>query len=102
MTSRLPARSLSVSYRIAGDHVVGAKAAAGLHAVAWADPGRLGVGVHRTQGLARGVKAGQIVFSLEDNGELIVGRLTATAFEPLHRYQVADSDVSTLTLWTIP
>ena len=64
------------------------------------------------------VKAGQTVFSLEDDGELIVGRVGTTAFEPLRRYKVADSetwtqpavsgtrlfvkDVSTLTLWTIP
>jgi outer membrane protein assembly factor BamB len=72
----------------------------------------------RQAGQAAVVKAGQIVFSLEDDGELIVGRVGTTAFEPLRRYQVADSetwtqptvsgnrlfvkDVSTLTLWTIP
>ena len=64
------------------------------------------------------VKAGPIVFSLEDDGELVVGRVGTAAFEPLRRYKVADSetwtqptisgnrlfvkDVSTLTLWTIP
>jgi outer membrane protein assembly factor BamB len=64
------------------------------------------------------VKAGAIVFSLEDDGELIVGRVGTTAFELLRRYKVADSetwtqpaisgnrlfvkDVSTLTLWTLP
>ena len=64
------------------------------------------------------MKAGPIVFSLEDDGELIVGRLNTAALEPLRRYKVADSDtwtqptisgsrlfvkdVSTLTLWTIP
>jgi hypothetical protein len=28
---------------------------------------------------------------LKDNAELIVARASGTAFEPLHRYQVADS-----------
>ena len=72
----------------------------------------------RQAGQAAVVKAGTIVFSLEDDGELVVGRLDSTAFEPLRRYKVADSetwtqpaisgsrlfvkDVSTLTLWTIP
>jgi len=72
----------------------------------------------RQAGQAAVVKAGPIVFSLEDDGELIVGRLSATAFESLHRYKLADSetwtqpaisgnrlfvkDVSTLTMWTIP
>lgn len=72
----------------------------------------------RRAGQAALVKAGQIVFSLEDDGELLVGRVGPTAFEPLSRYKVAESetwtqptisgnrlfvkDVSTLTLWTIP
>ena len=72
----------------------------------------------RQAGQAAVVKAGPIVFSLEDDGELVVGRVGTTAFEPLRRYKVADSetwtqptisgnrlfvkDVSTLTLWTIP
>jgi outer membrane protein assembly factor BamB len=72
----------------------------------------------RQAGQAAVVKAGQIVFSLEDDGELIVGRVGGTAFEPLRRYKLAESetwtqpaisgnrlfvkDVSTLTLWTIP
>lgn len=72
----------------------------------------------RQAGQAAIVKAGHIVFSLEDDGELIVGRVGTTAFEPVRRYKVADSDtwtqptisrnrlfvkdVSTLTLWTIP
>jgi outer membrane protein assembly factor BamB len=63
------------------------------------------------------VKAGNLLFSLQDNGELIVARSSLTAFEPLHRYKVADSetwaqptisgnrvfvkDVSTLALWTL-
>ena len=41
------------------------------------------------------VKAGQIVFSLEDDGELIVGRVGTTAFEQLRRYKVADSETWT-------
>jgi hypothetical protein len=64
------------------------------------------------------VKAGSLVFSLEDDGELVIGRVNAAAFEPLRRYTVADretwtqptisgnrlfvKDVSTLTLWTLP
>ena len=64
------------------------------------------------------MKAGQIVFSLEDDGELVAGRVGTAAFEPLRRYNLADSetwtqpaisgnrlfvkDVSTLTLRTIP
>ena len=39
----------------------------------------------------------QIVFSLEDDGELVVGRVGTTAFEPLRRYKVADSET-----WTQP
>jgi outer membrane protein assembly factor BamB len=72
----------------------------------------------RQAGQAAFVKAGSIVFSLEDDGELVVERVNTAAFEPLRRYKVADSetwtqptisgnrlfvkDVSTLTLWTIP
>jgi outer membrane protein assembly factor BamB len=63
------------------------------------------------------VKAGNLLFSLQDDGELIVARSSLTGFEPLHRYKVADSetwaqptisgnrifvkDVSTLALWTV-
>jgi outer membrane protein assembly factor BamB len=62
------------------------------------------------------VRAGQTVFSLEDDAELIVGRVTPTGFEETRRYDVGDSatwaqptisgnrvfvkDVTTLTLWT--
>jgi outer membrane protein assembly factor BamB len=62
-------------------------------------------------------KAGNLLFLLNDNAELIVARSSRTAFEPLLRYNVADSatwaqpaisgnrifvkDVSTLRLWTI-
>jgi hypothetical protein len=64
------------------------------------------------------VKAGQLLFLLNDDAELIVARASRLAFEPIKRYLVADSatwaqpaisgsrifikDVSTLTLWTIP
>jgi outer membrane protein assembly factor BamB len=60
---------------------------------------------------------GDLWFSLEDDGELVVARVSATAFEPLRRYKVADTatwtppvisghrvfvkDVSTLALWTL-
>jgi outer membrane protein assembly factor BamB len=62
-------------------------------------------------------KAGNLLFSLEEDGELVVARSSRTAFEPLKRYKVADTetwaqpaisgnrvfvrDVSTLTLWTL-
>jgi outer membrane protein assembly factor BamB len=62
-------------------------------------------------------RAGKVVFSLENDGELVVLRASQTAFEPLRRYKVADAetwaqpaisgnrifvkDVSTLTLWTL-
>ena len=71
----------------------------------------------RQAGQAAVVKAGTLLFSLEDDGELVVTRASQTAFEPLRRYKVADSetwtqptisgnrvfvkDVSRLTLWTI-
>jgi outer membrane protein assembly factor BamB len=63
------------------------------------------------------VKAADLLFLLNDDGELIVAKASRTAFEPLKRYTVAESstwaqpaisgnrifirDVSTLTLWTI-
>ena len=63
------------------------------------------------------VRAGSIVFSLEDDAELIVGRVNASGFQELKRYTVASSatwaqpvisgnrifvkDVSTLALWTV-
>jgi len=63
------------------------------------------------------VKAGDVLFLLNDNGELIVARGNRTRFEPLKRYTVADSatwaqpaisgnrvivkDVSSLALWTL-
>jgi outer membrane protein assembly factor BamB len=35
--------------------------------------------------------AGDLLFLLKDNADLIVARATGAAFEPLHRYHVADS-----------
>ena len=62
-------------------------------------------------------RAGDVLFSLEQDGELVVLRASQTAFEPLRRYKVAEAetwtqpaisgnrifvkDVSTLTLWTL-
>lgn len=62
-------------------------------------------------------KAGALVFSLEDDAELVVGRVAAGRFDELKRYTVASSatwaqpaisgnrifvkDTSTLTLWTV-
>jgi outer membrane protein assembly factor BamB len=64
------------------------------------------------------VKAGDLLFLLDDDAELIVARASRTGFEPLKRYIVADSatwaqpaisgnrvfvkDVTSLTLWTLP
>jgi glucose dehydrogenase len=63
------------------------------------------------------VKAGGLLFLLNDTGELIVAKSSRTAFQPLKTYVVADSatwaqpaisgnrifvkDVSSLTLWTL-
>jgi outer membrane protein assembly factor BamB len=63
------------------------------------------------------VKAGELLFLLNDSGELIVAKPSRTGFERLKRYVVADSatwaqpaitgnrifvkDVSSLTLWTL-
>ena len=63
------------------------------------------------------VRAGDVVISLEDDGELLVGRVSGAQFQELRRYMVADTatwaapvvsgnrifvkDVSTLALWTI-
>ena len=62
------------------------------------------------------VRAGDTIFSLEDDAELVIVRNSRTGFEPLERYEVATSatwaqpaisgnrlfvkDVSSLTLWT--
>ena len=71
----------------------------------------------RQAGQAAIVRAGDVVFSLHDDGELVVFRPTAAAFEQVRRYKVAESetwtqpavsgnrvfvkDVSTLALWTV-
>ena len=63
------------------------------------------------------IKAGGLLFLLNDSAELIVARASQTAFEPLKRYTVAESatwaqptlsgkrifvkDVNSLTLWTV-
>ena len=70
----------------------------------------------RQAGHAAIARAGDLFFSLEDDGELVVLRNSPTAFEPLHRYKVAEAatwtpaaysgnrifvkDVSSLSLWT--
>ncbi len=62
-------------------------------------------------------RAGQTIFSLQNDGMLVVVRVSRTAFEPLARYEVATSetwpqpaisgnrvfvkDVSSLALWTL-
>ena len=62
-------------------------------------------------------RAGNTIFSLEDDGELVVIRLNREKFDPVARYKVATSetwaqpvisgnrifvkDVTSLTLWTI-
>ena len=62
-------------------------------------------------------RAGDLVFSLESDGELVVARQSRTAFDVVKRYKVADQDtwsqpaisgnrifvkdVSTLTAWTL-
>ncbi|MBI2188906.1 MAG: PQQ-like beta-propeller repeat protein [Acidobacteria bacterium] len=79
----------------------------------WASEGRQAANV----ALAR---AGNIVFSLENDGELVIVRASRTGFEPLKRYRVAPEemystwaqpaisgnrifikDASTLALWTL-
>ena len=63
------------------------------------------------------MKAGNLLLLLDDDGELIVARSSKTGFEPLKRYNVADSatwaqptvsgnrifvkDVTSLSLWTL-
>ena len=71
----------------------------------------------RQGGNAAVAKAGNVVFFLEDDGELLVARGNSAMFEAIKRYKVADSetwtqpaisgnrifvkDVSSLTLWTV-
>ena len=63
------------------------------------------------------LRAGNLIFSLEQDGELLIFRNSRTGFEPIKRYKVAETDtwaqpaisgnrifvkdVSSLTLWTI-
>jgi outer membrane protein assembly factor BamB len=62
-------------------------------------------------------RAGDLFFSMEEDGELVVARNSRTAFEPLRRYKVSEAatwaqpsysgnrvfvkDLSTLALWTL-
>jgi outer membrane protein assembly factor BamB len=71
----------------------------------------------RQAGNAAIVRAGDVAFSLEDDGDLVVFRGSPTAFDVVKRYKVADADtwtqptisgnrvfvkdLSTLTLWTL-
>jgi outer membrane protein assembly factor BamB len=78
----------------------------------------------RQAGNAAMLRAGQIVFSLENDGELVILRASNTGFEPVQRYKVAEvdpavpigptwaqpaisgnrifvRDMSMLTLWTV-
>jgi outer membrane protein assembly factor BamB len=71
----------------------------------------------RQAGNAAVLKSGNLAFSLEDDGELVVFRAGPAAFQELKRYKVADSDtwtqpliagnrifvkdVRTLALWTL-
>lgn len=71
----------------------------------------------RQAGNAAISRAGELVLSLEDDGELVVFRGSPAGFEPLRRYKLADTDtwtqpaisgnrvfvkdVSTLALWTL-
>jgi outer membrane protein assembly factor BamB len=71
----------------------------------------------RQAGNAAIVRAGDVVLSLQDDGQLVVFRSSSTAFEPVRRYMVAESetwtqptvsgnrifvkDVSNLALWTL-
>jgi uncharacterized surface protein with fasciclin (FAS1) repeats len=71
----------------------------------------------RQAGNAAILKAGDLVFSLEDDGELVIFRPGASAFEAVQRYKLAETDtwtqptisgnrifvkdISTLTLWTL-
>jgi hypothetical protein len=62
-------------------------------------------------------RSGDLLFSMEEDGELVVARNSRTGFETVHRYKVSDvatwaqpsysgnrvfvKDVSNLTLWTL-
>jgi outer membrane protein assembly factor BamB len=71
----------------------------------------------RQAGNAAILRSGNLLFILEDDGELVIARSSRTGFEPLRRYKVAETetwappvitgsrifvkDVSTLALWTM-
>jgi hypothetical protein len=71
----------------------------------------------RQAGNAAIAKAGNLLFSLEDDGELVIARSSRTEFEPLQRYKLSQEetwaqpaiignrifvkDSSSLTLWTL-
>ena len=77
----------------------------------------LGLGQPRAATNTAVVKAGDLLFLLNDDGELIVARSSRTGFEPLKRYPVADSatwaqpaisgnrifvkDATSVALWTL-
>ena len=77
----------------------------------------LWTGMPRATENAAIVRAGNVVFSLEDDAELVIGRVNAGAFQELKRYTVANSatwaqpvisgnrvfvkDVSSLAMWTM-
>jgi outer membrane protein assembly factor BamB len=79
-------------------------------ATLWSSEGRQGMNAAIS-------RAGDLLFSLEDDGDLVVARASRTAFEPLRRYKVADDetwtqpvisggrvfvkDVASLALWTL-
>ena len=113
----LPARMSNAV--VAGDLLVGlANRNSGQYYVAdlktgktlWTSEGRQAANVAMS-------RAGDIVFSLENDGELVISRGSERGLETLRRYTVADSDtwtqpvvsgnrifvkdVSTLTLWTV-
>ncbi len=76
----------------------------------WTSPGRQA----SNAAIAR---AGDLLFSLEDDGDLVIARSSQTAFEPLRKYKVADGetwaeaalsgdrifvkDLSTVSLWKL-
>ena len=43
------------------------------------------------------VRAGETIFSLEDDAELVIVRHSRAAFEPIERYEVSDGET-----WTQP
>jgi outer membrane protein assembly factor BamB len=103
---------------VVGDTLFGFshRASGQLFALDLRDGKTLWLGEPRFAGNAALAKAGDLLFILKDNAELIIARANRSRFEPLKTYQVASSatwaqpvisgqrlfikDVSTLTLWT--